>query len=127
MNEISKDAQIALNDLGSYSMFYGASKDEREAGIADEAKEFLITHIAKLESQLAATQARLAAYEEGYDPATNPPEDNRTVLIVVDSLENEPSMYLANFDGSWFHSVGYSFKAERVVRWYSVMGAKEEE
>ena len=57
---IREDVQEALDDLGNYSMLFGASNGEVEEGIAKEAKDWLIIYIASLESQLARLEAENA-------------------------------------------------------------------
>ena len=124
MSEISKDAQIALNDLGSYSILFGASR------IAEEAKEFLVAHIASLEAQLAATQARLAAFEEGYDPMVELPKDFEVVIIDAKHDTKVSRLYPASMyvEHLCFEDpFGKQDEIKNVNRWFPLPGTKEEE
>ena len=88
----------------------------------------------ELQSALAATQARLAAFEEGYDPAVKPPEDNEDVFVKV----NDGRCYMAVFEHLSGDAVNVfsvipfgdfvpTFDVADIIRWFPTPGAKEEE
>ena len=87
-------------------------------------------HVSSLEAQLAATQARLAAYEEGYDPKVELPKNGQTVI--AKEVRNDQPMYWdlefhkAQNGNLW---VNWAFaepsKEAQVIRWFPLPGAKE--
>lgn len=98
---ISQDVQNALDDLGNYSTLFGASNSEVEEGVSEEAKEWLIEYIAKLEAENAALKERMR-----WIPVNeNLPADDVYVLI----LEDGRGIYFACYK-------------EKIPQWESIEG-----
>ena len=77
-------------------------------------------HIAALETQLAATKARLAEYEEGYDPAVKPPKEFELVLANSKAFGWRTVQYSHEYFDEGSCGVGFGIKG--CIRWFPLSG-----
>jgi len=93
----------------------------RESPEAKEAYEAIRDYTANLESELAATKARLAGYEEGYDPKVSPALKQSVLMMSRDGDYFEVEYHLRSktyWDGdNWWKKDCPDLK-----RWFPLPG-----
>jgi len=115
--------------------FYVCTIDEGELLFESQGDSLtaveVVDKLAALESQLAATKARLAEYEVGFDPAVKPPKDGREVFIRVNDCREYYAIYdcpsddsIARFIVLPFGDFTPVFSINDIIRWFPLPGSK---
>ena len=96
--------------------------------------EAIVKAVASLEAENVALKERLAAYEVGYDPATNPAEDSAEVFVKTDDGRQYYAAYdcpsddsIARFIVLPFGNSTPVFSINDITRWFPLPEAPKED
>ena len=106
------DVREVLDDIASI---------ESELAESGAMEKRLVEELEYLQSQLAATKALLAAYEEGFDPAVKLPDKGN--LVTVLPKDRFWQSYTV-FDGEKFAAPETTWDVYEVARWFPLPGSK---
>lgn len=137
MKESFEDYQVEQLEQAAYqgAMLEAGKEWERQREEFDMREAGWQARAEKAEAENATLREKLAEYEVGYDPVTNPPADMEKVFFV----DEDGVFYAGGFDSEgkfWWQTVvitpthisGHLGKIpqESVVRWFPLPGSRKE-